>query len=804
MFIDKAAVSYDKIYDYLIPDSLADSVKAGCRVMVPFGRSSASRLAMVLEITSGGISPEIKPITAVIDDEPIIGGEGIELIHYLKRRTFCRYFEAMSVLIPPGAGMSLRKVAELVSPLPAPMPVLDADAEMLLDFLKRRRKAVPIADIHEIDGLDNPDKAISALAEAGILILSEEARQKRGIKTERWIRAAKADEQQKFTAKQKAVIELINARGEMTLADAVSISGAGRSVVDRLYKLGAVELFDKAAAVGKSYAKNEEFTPPVLSEGQQKAADRLESLCSQGAATALLYGVTGSGKTSVYLHLLRKVLNSGKTAIVLVPEISLTPQTVELFMRYFGDDTAVIHSSLSATERLEAMRRINSGEVKIVVGTRSAVFAPLKNIGLIVIDEEQEHTYHSESAPRYGASEVAAFRCRRHGALLLLASATPSVEVYDAAMKGRINLVELKERYGGARLPDVYTIDLREAKMAGASLSISEELASEISYNLSKNEQSILLLNRRGYHTLIKCSSCGQTAKCPNCEVAMTYHAAGDFIKCHYCGFEKAAVGKCDSCGSMLMRYTGVGTQRVEEELSVLFPGARVLRMDADTTGSRYSHQKAFQSFAAGGYDIMVGTQMVAKGLNFPRVTLVGVLLADQSFYTEDFRSYERSFSLITQVVGRCGRGELRGRAFVQTYTPDNRIVPLAAAQDYPGFFREEIAFRAAGRYPPFCDLMLIGFTGERDGDVESASVRFAKSMAAIASERYSDLPLHLLGPSPFSVAKVAGKWRRRIIIKCRRSARLTEYLNLLYNDFYADKRNKGVTCYIDPYCEVI
>ena len=348
------------------------------------------------------------------------------------------------------------------------------------------------------------------------------------------------------------------------------------------------------------------------------------------------------------------------------------------------------------------------------------------------------------------------------------------------------------------------TIDLREAPLAGQSSAITEELSGELSYNLDRGEQSILLLNRRGYHTLVKCSSCGEAVKCPHCEVAMTYHAVGKKLFCHYCGYQRPAQGACDTCGSELVRYTGLGTQRVQEEVAALFPNARILRMDADTTGSRYAHQKAFGAFAEGDYDIMVGTQMVAKGLNFPRVTLVGVLLADQSFYADDFRSYEKSFALITQVVGRCGRGELPGRAYIQTYTPENRIVPLAAAQDYPGFFREEIVFRGVGLYPPFCDLLLVGFTGEVQKDVEASAQRFADTLAALAGERYTDLPLRVLGPAPFAVPKVAGRWRSRILIKCRRGPRLYELLAALYTDFYGDRKNEGVLCYIDPYCDSV
>jgi primosomal protein N' (replication factor Y) len=801
--VEKTTPHFDKEYDYLVPEALRHSLRPGCRVLVPFGQGDRLRVGLVVALAEGNRSAALKSIAVQADPEPVINAEGLMLLNYLKRQTYCRYFEGLSVLIPPGVGISLSRVARLVRPLPEPLPPMDAEMQEVLSLLTRRRGEAVVAALLEQSTAADAAGALGRLERAGLCELIEDTRRRSKGRTDTWVALTGEQPERPPTPKQQALLDLLESQGEMFLSELMALGGAGRSVVTRLEQQGLIALSRRPYQPPELPLPHAKRLPlPVLSPAQAHAADELSALLGQGAQTALLHGVTGSGKTSVYLHLIRKVIEQGRQAMVLVPEISLTPQAAALFSGCFGADTAVIHSGLSMGERVEAYRRIRAGEVKILVGTRSAVFSPLENIGLIIVDEEQEHTYHSESAPRYHAKEVAALRCRHHGALLLLGSATPSVESYQAAKTGRMALITLTERYNEAPLPEVRTVDLKEAPLAGESSCITQELAEELSYNLDRGEQSILLLNRRGYHTLVKCSNCGQAAKCPHCEVALTYHAVGRRLICHYCGYQRSAEGACDSCGSGLVRYTGVGTQRVEEELSALFPEVRILRVDADTTGSRYAHQRAFADFADGKYAIMVGTQMVAKGLNFPRVTLVGVLLADQSFYSDDFRSYERSFALITQVVGRCGRGELPGRAIIQTYTPENRIIPLAAAQDYPAFFRDEILFRKVGLYPPFCDFVRIAFMGEDQQAVERAAQAFADRLAATAAKDYPDLPLRLLGPAPFAVPKVAGRWRSRLLLKCRRGEQLRRLLTGLYTDFYASRQHGGVLCVIDPFAD--
>ncbi|MEG2087061.1 MAG: primosomal protein N', partial [Angelakisella sp.] len=517
---------------------------------------------------------------------------------------------------------------------------------------------------------------------------------------------------------------------------------------------------------------------------------------AQNGSPALLFGMPGSGKTQVFLELCHRVLADGRQAIVLVPEISLTPQTIAVFHRHFGERVAVLHSALSLTQRQDEWKRIARGMVDVVVGTRSAVFAPLPRLGFIVIDEEQEHTYQSESSPRFDARDAAKMRVKYNGGMLLLASATPSVESYHRALTGEYLLAELTERYGGARLPDVTILDLRSQEMVGEGL--SQELCEQMLYNLEHHEQTILLMNRRGHSTQVKCMSCHTPATCPNCSISLKYHSANGRLQCHYCGYSSPMPTACPACGSEYMRYTGLGTQKVEEEVLARFPSARVLRMDADTTMQKLSHQQKLAEFGEGKYDIMVGTQMVAKGLNFPNVTLVGVLGVDQYLYGDDFRSYERTFSLVTQVVGRSGRNEKPGRALLQTYTPENPILLLAARQQYPQFFHEEIAARKLLLYPPFCRLFSLGITGvDERATVESAKLTLAE-LTRLLAERYTDIPVRVLGLSQNAVYRVAGRYRYHILVKVKQNRRTRQLFAELLA-WCGKAVAAGVSVFLDP-----
>ena len=577
----------------------------------------------------------------------------------------------------------------------------------------------------------------------------------------------RAEPAKKLTPKQTLVWEWL-ADGPLSLSE-LAERGATRAVLDTMCRNGALRRTQREKEVRSDNAGR---TRPseTLTAAQQAAYNALAALQTGKPAAALLHGVTSSGKTLVFLKLIERTLALGRQALVLVPEISLTPQMIARMRAVFGSRVAVQHSALSHTERLVQWNEIQSGAADIVVGTRSAVFAPLADIGLIIIDEEQEHTYRSESSPRYSAHDVARRRAATHGALLVLASATPSVETYYAARAGRYALVELRERFNAMPLPRVEMVDLRAELAAGNAGSISSRLASEIERNLAARQQTILLLNRRGYRTVGMCTGCGEVVKCGSCSVPMVYHKAENRLLCHYCGASLSPVPEtCPTCGERL-KYTGFGTQRVEEELAERFPSARVLRMDADSTARKDAHETLLRAFARGEYDIMIGTQMVAKGLDFERVTLVGVLGVDQLLFAQGYKAFENVFSLVTQVIGRGGRAELPGRALIQTVDPSHPVLNLAARQDYAAFYEQEIQFRKINLYPPFCRLCLVGFSGEKEADVVAASAEFAAIIREV-SRTMRQVPLRVLGPAPMNVAMVGGRYRYKLTLKCRADA---------------------------------
>ena len=540
--------------------------------------------------------------------------------------------------------------------------------------------------------------------------------------------------------------------------------------------------------------KNE---PICLTAEQQAAYDALlPKLEDDAPHSALLYGVTGSGKTLVFLKLIAHCLEQGRKALVLVPEISLTPQMILRLKSQFGRRVAVQHSALNHTERLLQWQMIQDGGADIVVGTRSAIFSPLENIGLIIIDEEQEHTYRSESAPRYSAHEMARQRAAENGALLLLASATPSTESFYAAQHGRTQLVRLTQRYGGNPLPKVQIVDMRAELASGNPREISLAMEDAIRRNLDAGKQTILLLNRRGYQTMAQCEDCREVLKCQKCSVPMVYHKSAHKVLCHYCGSQMEPPTVCPTCGGKL-QYRGFGTQKAEEELAKLFPDARVLRMDQDSTAAKDAHEKLLAKFADHEYDIMVGTQMVAKGLDFEDVTLVGVLGIDSLLFAQGFRAYENVFSLITQVVGRSGRARDPGFAIIQTTDPDNPVLNLAAAQDYDAFFEQEIAYRKLGLYPPFCGLCVIGFAGAKESEVARAAARFAALLGQQAAKQ-PDLPLRVLGPTPGSIEKINDTYRYKLTIKCRNDRRFRDLVRSALELYEQEKLPSKATVAVD------
>lgn len=737
--VSNATFHFDKLYTYAVMPDQQNAVKLGSMVLVPFGRGSRARMGVVLACDAEPESAKLKYLFDVAPASACLTPELLRLVHFLKERTFCTYYEAVKAVIPYGAQYKPAVAADGVTPV-----------------LQKQLTRHTENSYRLVGGL--PPKP-------------------------------------KPTAKQLAAVALLGG-GPRTLNE-LEDKGISRAVLDNLCAKGVLE----CSKVNKSIdlyssipLKNE---PITLTQEQQAAYDALlPKLEDDAPHSALLYGVTGSGKTLVFLKLIARCLEQGRRALVLVPEISLTPQMILRLKSQFGRRVAVQHSALNHTERLLQWQMIQDGGADIVVGTRSAIFSPLENIGLIIIDEEQEHTYRSESAPRYSAHEVARQRAAESGALLLLASATPSTESFYAAQHGRTQLVRLTQRYGGNPLPTVQIVDMRAELAAGNPREISLSLEDAIRRNLDAGKQTILLLNRRGYQTMAQCEDCREVLKCTKCSVPMVYHKAAHKVLCHYCGSQMEPPTVCPACGGKL-QYRGFGTQKAEEELAKLFPDARVLRMDQDSTAAKDAHEKLLARFANHEYDIMVGTQMVAKGLDFEDVTLVGVLGIDSLLFAQGFRAYENVFSLITQVVGRSGRAKDPGFAIIQTTDPDNPVLNLAAAQDYDAFFEQEIAYRKLGLYPPFCGLCVIGFAGAKEIEVARAAARFAALLGQQAAKQ-PDLPLRVLGPTPGSIEKINDTYRYKLTIKCRNDRRFRNLVRSTLERYEQEKLPSKATVAVD------
>ncbi len=605
----------------------------------------------------------------------------------------------------------------------------------------------------------------------------------------------------KLTQKQKSVVDLLFDVNTASISEICEFCSVGVSVIKNLEKYGVISIYDKE--VLRNPYKDVQITENKdieLSPQQMNAYTTYSNMLEGEGSTGLLFGVTGSGKTQVYLKLIDKALELQKDVIVLVPEISLTPQALSIFHKRYGDKVAVFHSGLSLGERNDEYKRADRGEAKIVIGTRSAVFAPLHNLGLIIMDEEQESTYKSERTPKYNTKDVANFRCKYNKALFLMTSATPSLETYSNALNNKYVLCELTQRFGDAKLPQVITVDMKQEMKNGNKSPISATLKELIEETLDNNKQVILLINRRGYNTFIACNDCGHVITCPNCSISLTYHSARNRLVCHYCGYTKKLDNVCPECKGDNIRYSGYGTQKIEDELAYLFPDARILRMDADTTSTKFSHEKMFNAFADHKYDIMIGTQMVAKGLDFDDVTLVGVVNADNSLYDESYNSAERCFDLITQVVGRSGRRDGNGKAVIQTINPYNQTLEYASKQDYKSFYENEIELRKLLTYPPYCDIISASFIGENENKVALCSKKFFELLIE-ENEKYKH-KIIVLGPSVAKIAKLNNTYRYRLSVKCKNSKNIRNMFNDIQKNICKIKEYKDVSVSLDinPY----
>lgn len=605
----------------------------------------------------------------------------------------------------------------------------------------------------------------------------------------------------KLTPKQKSVTDLLFDIGSASVSEICEFCSVGKGVLDNLKKYGVIDYFDKEIYRTPYKSSNvAEKDVITLSKKQQKAFDTYVNMLNDNGGTGLLYGVTGSGKTQVYLKLIDKAIEDNKDVIVLVPEIGLTSQMISIFQKRYGNIVAVIHSGLSLGERNDEYKRIDRGEAKIVIGTRSAVFSPVHNLGLIVMDEEQEYTYKSDRTPRYHTKDVANFRAKYNKALFLMISATPSIESYSNAMAGKYTLCEIDERYGEAKLPDVVCVDMKNEMKNGNRSPISVKLKELLQETLDNKKQAILLINRRGYNTFIACNDCGHVLTCPNCSISLTYHSDSRLLTCHYCGFTKVLDNKCPECNGDNVRYSGYGTQRIEHELELLFPSARIMRMDADSTSTKFSHDRIFESFKNQEYDFLIGTQMVAKGLDFPNVSLVGIINADNSLYDENYNSSERSFDLITQVIGRSGRRDGNGKAVIQTINPYNQTIEFASKQDFKGFYNNEIMLRKALVYPPYCDIYSISFVGENENTVALSAKKFFEILKELNADNHEKLIV--LGPGPAKLSKLNNQYRYRLSVKCKNSKNIRELINEIINGIRKIKEFKDISITVDlnPY----
>ncbi len=796
--VEKASFSFDREFDYLVPEHLTGDCEVGRRVLVPFGRGNSRRLGIITSVESRESAGGLKEIISVPDSEAVMPQKLLGVARFMKEHYFCTFYDAVKTMLP--AGVNYRVTTVYGACAIDDEASLSDEQQRLYDYLRKKRKPVKLEKILSDFGLGD-SRLLDEMTRSGVLYKSDEAFRK--INDAVMKMAALNEDvdfhQMKLSPKQREAAELLELTGVASVKEIRYFTGVSASVIDALYQKGVIHFFDEEVFRTGELKADEDVEEISLSEEQQTACDNLYGEYRDDKAhVSLLYGVTGSGKTSVFLKLIERVIGDGRGIIVMVPEISLTPQFVSQFARRFGDKIAVFHSALSLGERLDEYKRVKKGLAQIVIGTRSAVFAPFKNLGLVIMDEEQEYSYKSESAPRYHAREIAMFRCAQNKALLVLSSATPSVETYYYAQSGRYSLNVLSKRYGSAVLPEVVTADMNLEAQNGNVSGFSDVLLQNIEYNLEHGKQSILLLNRRGHNSFVTCVQCGEPVTCPNCSISLTYHSRNNRLMCHYCGYSVPYKDECPYCHAHSLRLGGTGTQKAEEDIARIFPDARILRMDTDATSSKSSYEKMISAFSRGDYDILVGTQMVAKGLDFPNVTLVGVLNADQMLYADDYRSYERSFSLLTQVVGRSGRGESKGMAVIQTYTPDNLIISMASRQDYNAFFSAEINVRRAMLYPPFADICLVGFVGENQSLTLRAANAFLQEFSALAKSGYAELPIRILGPSPALVVKVSNKFRYKLIIKCRNNQRFRELLSSVLRNFGANREFSKVTAYAD------
>ena len=787
----------DKLYDYEIPYELDGKITVGSCVTVPFGRGNKPKEGYVFSVKEKSTARNLKQICNLSRQELLFDEKQCELVEWMRNKYLVTYLDAVRTLVPSGAAVSREEWIVLEN-----SDVKGSTAKQIVEILKENGGEM---EINRLLGYfeANVSGSINLLQKSGAVktIFKEH----RSV-TDKIVRVAELNIETEDVADTLKLLEKSNALIQakmldilsdcerLSLADLVHFSGGSYTALRTLEKKGYIKTFE--VTVLRELPENfplKDEPKPLTKEQETVFKELLKTVNKNAFESYLLHGVTGSGKTEVYLQIIAEVRKKGKQAIMLVPEIALTPQTVARFRMRFGEDVAIIHSGLSLGERFDQWKKINNGMANVVVGARSAVFAPLKQIGAIIIDEEHEKSYKSEMSPRYDTYAVAEFRAKQHNALLLSASATPLVTDYYKAQNGYTKLLKMEHRFNNNKMPEVEIVDMRDELKNGNRSVISESLKNAIAENLENKKQTILFLNRRGYSTFVSCRNCGFVAECPNCSISLTYHKFSDTLKCHYCGHTVSNYKTCPECGSKYIRYFGGGTQKVEEEIQNIFPNATTIRMDIDTTGKKNSHEVILKKFIEDKIDILIGTQMVAKGLDFPDVTLVGVISADTMLNIDSFMAKERTFSLLEQVTGRAGRADYEGKSIIQTYNPENSAVKLVKSHSYDKFYKEEIEIRKAMWYPPFCEMVSINFSGKSEGQTSRCANFFAGNIAKINGQK-----TQILGPIPAYISKIKNKYIFSILIKCENADAITGLLANAEAECTKNKLYENISIVID------
>lgn len=803
VYINTPLLNLDKPFSYRIPKKLLGDAVVGARVRVPFGYTNRLSEGIITNITDELDIEDVKEIKSVIDPMPVLTKNDIELVFRIRNDYCCSFYTGAKLLLPVGSNQKKEEWVNLTDKYSYEELLQkvkkSAFQERIIMLLSNASGSMEMTAI-KIEIGKTARTHVNALVKKGLVTIEYKSIRKIGdkrVKVASYVyeedALSYAESIRKRSPMQAKIVEFLSDGEKYAISDITTVCECSHSSIDALSLKGVIA-YDYVEILRNPIGEKAERSVPFEPTDEQKNA--IEKVKNGQGETFLIHGVTGSGKTEVYLQIVEDVIKKGKQAIVLVPEISLTPQITDRFYKRFGQVVAVMHSALSLGERYDEYKRIKKGDAKVVVGARSAVFAPVNNPGIIIVDEEHEYSYKSETTPKYHAVDIAIFRAKQFGCNVVLASATPSAESYYKAVNGEYTLIELTKRYNSNPLPEVEIVDMRKELEEGNRMVLSRSLASGMYENLKDNRQTILFLNRRGFSTFVSCRDCGFVYMCPSCSISLTYHASNDTLNCHMCGHRQNRDKVCPSCGSKKIRDFGTGTQKVESQIREIFPTAKIVRMDADTTGGKNGHEKVLKQFEDENANILLGTQMVSKGLDFPRVTLVGALAADSSLFSDDFRAQERTFALITQVSGRAGRGDIPGRAIIQTYSPENRVLKLAAAQDYKTFYEEEIEYRRVFGYPPFMNIVNIVISGEdRDKCHKCANVCLGELKAAAFIRNCG---IVLFGPDDAPIKKLNGRWRKRIWFKCDDVKPLSD----IFRKMLSAKRSAGIQISVDinPY----